>query len=421
VTKDDQDGADREGLRVALAALAALAIAMGIGRFAFTPILPMMQQDSGLSVSDGGWLASANYLGYLIGALSAVRLHLRAATAIRAGLAVIGASTLAMALHDGFPLWVFLRTVAGVASAWVLVFVSAWSLERLSALARLRLSGVVYAGVGTGIVVAGGTCLVAMSVGAGSSAAWTALGLASLAAAAVFWPAFGSGTFPAGAAPLRDRAKHGGEFWRLVICYGAYGFGYIIPGTFLPVMAKQVVADPSLFGWAWPVFGAAAVASTLLVARAAPLVTHRRAWAISHLVMALGVVVHHHGGRAGGARGRRRARAHAHRRDDLGLRARPDRRSLVRGVLGAGDGRVLGRADPRFGAAGALGLGATAGTRPLALAYFCRSAASSAALAPSASPRASRDCAMRRQLSATSSASLPAQELERCAQLSACT
>jgi predicted MFS family arabinose efflux permease len=291
VTKDDQDGADREGLRVALAALAALAIAMGIGRFAFTPILPMMQQDSGLSVSDGGWLASANYLGYLIGALSAVRLHLRAATAIRAGLAVIGASTLAMALHDGFPLWVFLRTVAGVASAWVLVFVSAWSLERLSALARLRLSGVVYAGVGTGIVVAGGTCLVAMSVGAGSSAAWTALGLASLAAAAVFWPAFGSGTFPAGAAPLRDRAKHGGEFWRLVICYGAYGFGYIIPGTFLPVMAKQVVADPSLFGWAWPVFGAAAVASTLLVARAAPLVTHRRAWAISHLVMALGVVV----------------------------------------------------------------------------------------------------------------------------------
>jgi hypothetical protein len=56
-------------------------------------------------------------------------------------------------------------------------------------------------------------------------------------------------------------------------------------------MAKQVVADPLLFGWAWPVFGAAAVASTLLVARAAPLVTHRGAWAISHLVMAAGVVV----------------------------------------------------------------------------------------------------------------------------------
>ena len=282
---------DQEGLRVAFAALAALAIAMGIGRFAFTPILPMMQQDSGLSVPEGGWLASANYLGYLVGALSAVRLHLRAATAIRAGLAVIGVSTLAMALHDGFLLWVFLRTVAGIASAWVLIFVSAWSLERLAALGRLRLSGVVYAGVGAGIVVAGAACLVLMGVGASSSAAWTALGLASLASAAIFWPSFGSGTAPAGAAPLRDRAKHGGEFWRLVICYGAYGFGYIIPGTFLPVMAKEVVADPSLFGWAWPVFGAAAVASTLLAARTASLVTHRGAWAISHLVMAAGVVV----------------------------------------------------------------------------------------------------------------------------------
>ena len=53
---------------VALAGLVALAVAMGIGRFAFTPILPMMQHDRGLSVTAGSWLASANYLGYLAGA-----------------------------------------------------------------------------------------------------------------------------------------------------------------------------------------------------------------------------------------------------------------------------------------------------------------------------------------------------------------
>jgi predicted MFS family arabinose efflux permease len=293
VTKDDpEEATDGASMRVALAALAALAIAMGIGRFAFTPILPMMQQDSGLSVSDGGWLASANYFGYLVGALSAVRLRIRAPIAIRAGLAVIGLSTLGMSLHDGFLLWLLLRTVAGVASAWVLIFVSAWALERLADLGRPKLSGVVYAGVGTGIVVAGAVCLVAMKAGASSSTAWTVLGIASLAAAAAFWSALGSGTKVAGAVGMSQRsAAPRGDFWKLVLCYGAYGFGYIIPGTFLPVMAKQVVADPLLFGWAWPVFGAAAVASTLLVARAAPLVTHRGAWAISHLVMAAGVVV----------------------------------------------------------------------------------------------------------------------------------
>src|SRR5262250_3017503 len=102
---------------VALTGFAALAVAMGIGRFAFTPLLPMMQEDSGLSVAEGGWLASANYLGYLVGALWAVRLRLSARAAIRAGLAVIAASTLAMALHDGFLLWAVLRTLAGIASA----------------------------------------------------------------------------------------------------------------------------------------------------------------------------------------------------------------------------------------------------------------------------------------------------------------
>jgi predicted MFS family arabinose efflux permease len=265
---------------------------MGIGRFAFTPILPMMQQDSGLSVSDGGWLASANYLGYLIGAVSAVRLRIGATIAIRGGLAIIGLSTLAMALHDGFLLWALLRTVAGVASAWVLVFVSAWSLERLAVVGRPDLGGVVYAGVGAGIVVAGGACLVAMSVHASSSAAWTSLGLASLVAAAIVWPVFGSGAAPAADAQQTRGAKsRTPDFWRLVLCYGIYGFGYIIPGTFLPVMAKQAIADPALFGWAWPVFGAAGAASTLLTARVGSRLTRRGVWAIGSLVMAVGVVV----------------------------------------------------------------------------------------------------------------------------------
>ena len=74
----------RNGLGLALAGLAALAVAMGIGRFAFTPLLPMMQQDAGLSVADGGWLASANYLGYLAGALWAGAMRVNAASAASA-------------------------------------------------------------------------------------------------------------------------------------------------------------------------------------------------------------------------------------------------------------------------------------------------------------------------------------------------
>jgi len=88
---------------IALSGMVALAMAMGIGRFAFTPMLPMMQVDAGLSVAAGGWLASANYVGYLLGALSAMRLPIGSARAIRAGLVTIVLTTLVMGFTNSFP------------------------------------------------------------------------------------------------------------------------------------------------------------------------------------------------------------------------------------------------------------------------------------------------------------------------------
>ena len=91
-------------MNVAFAGLAALVVAMGIGRFAFTPLLPMMQADSGLTLAQGGYLAAANYIGYLVGALWAMR-PVQGAVAIRASLVAIGVATLAMGLTHGMPAW----------------------------------------------------------------------------------------------------------------------------------------------------------------------------------------------------------------------------------------------------------------------------------------------------------------------------
>src|SRR5918992_1694875 len=86
--------ATMEAWITALSGMAALAIAMGIGRFAFTPILPMMQEDAGLTVAEGAWLAAANYAGYLVGGLSAIRIQIRPQLAVRIGMVVISATTL---------------------------------------------------------------------------------------------------------------------------------------------------------------------------------------------------------------------------------------------------------------------------------------------------------------------------------------
>lgn len=279
-------------LVIALAGFAALGIAMGIGRFAFTPILPMMQQEALVSVGEGGWLASANYLGYLLGSLSAVILRVRATTAVRAGLVVIGLATLGMGLAQSFAAWLVLRALGGVGSAWVLVFASVWALRTLSAAGRSALRGIVFAGVGTGIAVAGLFCVALMQRSLRSPMAWQGLGVIALVGSMAIWRALRS-DHDAGGTQSRRQTGHSYR-WdfdsvRLVLCYGIFGFGYIIPATFVPAMAREFVKDPLVFGWSWPVFGVAAALSTLVAAGATSFIGNRRLWALSHLVMALGV------------------------------------------------------------------------------------------------------------------------------------
>src|SRR5690348_2916367 len=173
---------------VALAGLIALAVAMGIGRFAFTPILPMMEADAGLTLKAAGWLAAANYLGYLLGALSAARLP--RAWAIRGSLLLIAVVTFAMGVTESFALQLLLRLLAGVASAWVLVHVSAWALDRLHAFGRADASGTVYAGVGIGIAGAGLLCIALMAAHADSMRTWQVFGVVSLVFTAATWTAF---------------------------------------------------------------------------------------------------------------------------------------------------------------------------------------------------------------------------------------
>jgi len=84
-------------------------------------------------------------------------------------------------------------------------------------------------------------------------------------------------------APLTRQA------WIAALCYGAFGYGYIIPATFLPALAHEVIGSPAVFGWVWPVFGAAAAISTVLAMRLLPALSSRRLWACAQWVLALGV------------------------------------------------------------------------------------------------------------------------------------
>ena len=277
--------------RLGLAGMLALATAIGVGRFAFTPILPMMQSNHGVTLRMAGLLAGVNYLGYLLGALSAIWLRLRIATIVRMALVGIVVLTVAMGLiHEPWA-WLLLRGLAGILSAWVLIFASAFALQQLALLGRQRWGGVMFGGVGFGIALAGGSCLVFLHLAWSADRAWVVVGLLALVLTALCWPVYANATqAPArstsAAAPMALRAHI-----RVVICYGILGFGYIIPATFLPAMARRSIPDPALFGWAWPIFGAAALGSTLMASRVSAYLGNRRIWAMSHAIMALGVAM----------------------------------------------------------------------------------------------------------------------------------
>jgi len=214
------------------------------------------------------------------------------AWAVRSGLLLIALVTFGMGVTHGFTAQLLLRLLAGIASAWVLVHVSAWALARLSALHRPAASGVVFAGVGAGIAGAGALCMAMMQWDAHADQAWQAFGAVSLLLLVLIWPAYRE-RIPdtkTAAMPVR-RTQWDADKLRLVLCYGAFGFGYIIPATFLPAMAHQYISNPAMFGWAWPVFGAAAALSTYAVSHWLHAANIRKLRAFSYLLMAPGVVL----------------------------------------------------------------------------------------------------------------------------------
>ena len=280
-------------LALCVAGWLSLAVAMGIGRFAFTPVLPLMMRAGQLDVAGGGWLAAANYVGYLVGALCAARLRLGATRLALLALAGTALLTAAMAWPSPL-LWGVLRLLAGVCSAWVFVATSVWCLGALAQHGRSDLAPLVYAGVGSGIAIAGLHCLVAGTLQVAPASLWLQLGtLAALMALPVAWVLSRVATSPPPpqAVGATQADSPAGTSKGLVLCYGVMGFGYILPATFLPVLARAVVDDPLLFGLAWPVFGLTAAVSTLLAGWWMRHASRLQVWACCQALMGLGALL----------------------------------------------------------------------------------------------------------------------------------
>ena len=287
--KDESQGA----AAVALGGLIALAAAMGIGRFVYTPILPFMVESLGLTKAEAGVIASANFLGYLLGALAAAKAVLPGGRRrwFLAALAVSALSTGAMGLADSMTLFLGLRLIGGVASAFVLVFSSALVLERLAAAGRPGLSAVHFAGVGSGIAVS--ALLVAGLAGAGYDwrSQWLFSGaLSLLALGVVVWLVPDEAEAKTSAAPTQEAADSR-RLLALILAYGLFGFGYVITATFISDLVRGSPQIRSIEPVIWLVVGLAAVPSVALWTWVGGRWGNERSFAIACLVEGLGVTL----------------------------------------------------------------------------------------------------------------------------------
>jgi hypothetical protein len=310
-------------LRIAVAGLVALAVAMGIGRFAFTPILPMMLSDGVVDLRGASWLASANYIGYLSGAAALTlqpmlwqRLGWRAVdapTLVRIGLVATGVLTLAMALPLDWT-WATLRFAAGLASALVFVYSSGWCLARLALMGEASLGGMMFAGPGVGIVASGLLAHELVGLQRTAADAWLVFGVAACVLTAFVWrtfrmPASEGATGPAStSAATRSAnvaaatpspslapmpAEHGRvEVATLAFAYGLSGFGYIVTATFLPVIARAALqADSPWLDLFWPIFGGGVIAGALLATRVRVSGDLRLILAVAYAVQAIAIAI----------------------------------------------------------------------------------------------------------------------------------
>lgn len=259
---------------VALTGLVSLALAMSLGRFAYTPLLPMMLHDGSVTLVQGGALATMNYVGYLLGALLCLCIRPDPARMVRLALVLTVLLTLAMAIPSGMLLWALWRMAAGVCSALVMVYTTAWSQQRLVELGRPTLAGMMFCGPGFGIVLTSVPAIGMVAAQWPASWGWTAFTLLGVAMLVPIWGVLGSpsptqqATEQVPFASSQHKSpKLNVEAWALTLTYGLAGFGYIITATFLPVIARVALPSSVWVDMFWPTFGVGVAVGAWLVTR----------------------------------------------------------------------------------------------------------------------------------------------------------
>lgn len=252
--------------KVLLAGICSLILTVGLARFAYTPLLPVMRAETWLTEVAGGWLATFNYMGYMSGALLAASissLHLKYRL-YRAGLVIAVLSIMGMALTQNMLAWSILRYVAGLSSAAGLLIGSGLMLNWLIRNGHRPELGIHFGGLGGGILVSGLVSVLMLANGLDWARQWWALGILG---ALLFIPAWLWLPEPAPAAANQAPTQTPPSRQWLLLMIAVYfcaGFGFVVSATFTVAMVEKIPSLNGFGSWVWVGVGLAATPACFL-------------------------------------------------------------------------------------------------------------------------------------------------------------
>jgi predicted MFS family arabinose efflux permease len=237
------------------AGIFSLILVLGVARFAYTPLLPLMQQQAGLGVAEAGWLAAINYAGYLSGALIASRISslVLKDRLYRIGMVLAIVSTLVMGLSTNLGVWAISRYVAGLTSAAGMLLGTGLIMNWLIRHNHRSELGIHFAGIGLGIAGCAGAVML-FTPWLDWREQWfafTALGCLLLVPALRWLPPPDTSGLTATGQKLQDKPPSALYLRVFMAAYFCAGFGYVVSVTFIVAIVNQL---PGLAGWGNLVF-----------------------------------------------------------------------------------------------------------------------------------------------------------------------
>ena len=253
---------------VLLAGFFSQLLCLGVARFAYTPLLPLMQQDNVLNDASGGYLAAVNYLGYMAGALLAASLNsLQLKDRLyRLGLVLAVLSTAGMVLTDNLYLWALWRFIAGLSSAGSMLIASGLILHWLLSQKQRAELGIHFAGLGFGIALSALAVELMLGLGLNWRSQWLYMTLAAAVLAVPAWR-----WLPKPVQPVSSAVVNHGQvavsrrfLWLMLACYFCAGYGYVINATFIVTIVERMPGLSGSGNLSFVLLGLAATPAVLL-------------------------------------------------------------------------------------------------------------------------------------------------------------